>query len=87
LKFYFVICRIICEHGNGEISLTSLGIQHCGEDVVLDEKYIEIKYRYIKRQLSFGAVLEKGSFCSILLRIPFLGPFCDLFEMLKDTKK
>src|SRR5918994_2513973 len=23
-------------------------------------------------------MLEKGSFCFILLRIPFLGPFCDL---------
>jgi hypothetical protein len=27
----------IYEHENGQISLTPIGMQHCGEDVVLDE--------------------------------------------------
>ena len=51
---------------------------------ITTRKYIEITYQ---TSAGFGAVPEKSSFWFILLRIPFLGPFCDLVKMLKDTKK
>lgn len=52
----------------------------------LGRKYIETKYRYIKRQLSLARCWKKVAFVFSFLRIPFLGPLCDLFEMLKDAR-